>query len=79
MTEEDFSTENGLVRFKLKMLPKSPYLHRELAGIDPREVVEHDSDPANLLIHGLARMKNLNIFIFLKLSHKDRIIVWEVA
>lgn len=32
-------------------------LCRELAGTNPREVVEHDSDPANLLIHGLARMQ----------------------
>lgn len=29
-------------------------LCRDLAGMNPREVVEHDSDPANLLIHGLA-------------------------
>lgn len=32
-------------------------LCRDLAGMKPREVVEHDSDPANLLIHGLARMQ----------------------
>lgn len=66
------------VKFKLKVLPKS-YLCRDLAGINPREVIEHDSDPANLLIHGLARKQNLNIFIILKLSHKDRIIVCEFA
>lgn len=30
---------------------------RELAGMTSREVVEHDSDPANLLIHSLARMQ----------------------
>ena len=27
-----------------------------MAGLNPREVVEHDSEPANLLICGLAKM-----------------------
>lgn len=39
------------------MLPRSPYLCRDLAGMNPREVVEHDSDPANLLVQALARMQ----------------------
>lgn len=47
--------------------------------MDPREVVEHDCEPTNLLIRTLAEMQSLNIFIFLKLSHKDRIIVQGVA
>lgn len=42
--------------------------------MDPKEVAEHDSEPTHLLTHSLAKMQNLNIFIFLKLSHKDRII-----
>lgn len=40
--------------------------------MDPREVVQHDSVPTNLLIHGLARMQNLSIFIFLKLSQRQK-------
>lgn len=47
--------------------------------MDPREIAERDSEPTNLLIHSLAKMQNLNIFISLKLSHKDRIIVQDVA
>lgn len=47
------------VKSKLRCwLPKSPALFlRKLAGMNPREVVEHGSKPANLLIHGLAWMQ----------------------
>ena len=47
--------------------------------MNPREVVEHGSDPANLLIHALAWMQEPEYIHSSKLSHKDRIIVWEVA